>query len=265
MLQVVASFYPLQFAAQAVGGDFVDVVNLTPDGVEPHDVDLTGQDIARLESSDLVVYLANFSPALDDAVGEAAPDHAFDVSPSARLQQQAGSSLIDPHFWLDPSRLADVGDALAAELSAIAPTRAAEFVQNAATMRDRLDELDGEFAAGLSQCVSSAIVTSHEAFGYLASRYDLTQIGISGLGPDEEPASSTLAEVALFVEDNGVSTIYYETLVDPSVAETIAAETGADTAVLDPIEGLNDSSAGADYFEVMRSNLASLRSGQGCT
>ena len=146
---------------------------------------------------------------------------------------------IDPHFWLDPLRLADVGDAIAAELSALAPDEAATFTQNAAALRSELEALDAEFSAALADCANTDLVTSHQAFGYLAQRYGLTQVGISGLSPDEEPTPAQLAEVTDFVAANDVTTIYYETLVDPGIAETVAAETGASTAVLDPLEGLN--------------------------
>jgi len=258
-LGVVASFYPLQFVAEVVGSDRVSVTNLTPPGAEPHELELTGDDTASLQDADLVVFLAGFMPALDDAIQNVAGDHSIDVAGAARLD------LADAHFWLDPDRLADVADAIAARLSELDAAGAATYQQNAATLRVRLEELDSEFEAGLANCSTTDIVTSHEAFAYLAARYGLTQIGISGLAPDEEPTPADLADVAQFVTDNDVHTIYYETLVDPSVAETVAAETGATTAVLDPIEGITSDSHGADYFAIMRSNLSNLRSGQGCT
>jgi zinc transport system substrate-binding protein len=272
---VLASFYPLQYVVQQVGGDRVSVSNLTPAGAEPHDVELTADDTARIQDADLVVYLSGFAPAVDDAISSTdAGGRALDVSASARLDQtyspidegeQSGETKADPHFWLDPTRLADVADEIAARLTALDAGGAAMFAANAATLRGRLTELDGEYRDGLATCANTNIVTSHNAFGYLADRYGLTQVGITGLVPDAEPSPQALADVTDFVRDNDVSTIYYETLVSPDIAETVASETGVQTAVLDPIEGLTDDSAGSDYFEVMRSNLATLRSGQGCT
>ncbi len=291
-VQIIASFYPLQFVAERVGGDRVDVTNLTPVGTEPHDLELTGGDIASLQDADLVVFLSGFAPAFDDAVENVADDHALDVTGAARLDLEDGSlhsdteldenddehddhegdagevpghGGADPHFWLDPTRLADVADAVAARLSDLDPERADSYTQNATTLREQLEDLDAEFAAGLAECGHTDIVTSHTSFGYLAQRYGLTQVGISGLSPDEEPSSADLADVIRFVADNDVQTIYYEQLVDPAVAETVAAETGAATDVLDPIEGVTGESQGTDYFEIMRSNLANLRTGQGCT
>jgi zinc transport system substrate-binding protein len=285
-LDVVASFYPLQFVAEHVGGDRVSATNLTPAGAEPHDMELTSQDTVTLQDADLVVYLSGFTPALDDAVDVAGGDNAFDVAPAARLvlegteeahadeeehadegedadEEEHGG--VDPHFWLDPTRLADVADAVAERLGELDPDNSDEFADNAATLRGQLEELDAEFEVGLAACANTDIVTSHTAFAYLAQRYGLTEVGISGLSPEEEPSPARLAEVAEFVTEHDVSTIYYETLVDPDIAETVAAETGATTAVLDPIEGLTDESEGSDYFEVMRSNLDNLRTGQGCT
>ncbi len=274
---VVASFYPLQYAAQRVGGDAVTVTNLTRPGAEPHDLELSPKDVAALSDADLVVYLSGFQPAVDDAVEAQAKGAGFDVGPTARLDlaapgaEPAGQGSadgehpgVDPHFWLDPTRLADVGDAIAERLGAAAPDRVATFTANAAALRNDLTALDTELRTGLASCTSKNLVTSHRAFGYLARRYGLTQVGITGLSPDAEPDAATVARVSGFVRRNGVRTIYYETLVSPAVAETVATEAGAKTAVLDPIEGISDASAARDYRGVMRANLASLRAGQPC-
>jgi len=273
-IDIVAAFYPLQFVTERVGGDAVSVTNLTPAGAEPHELELSARDAGRLQDADAVVYLDGFAPGLDDAIHDVGAT-AFDVTASADLEMATNSlhdddgrerreAGIDPHFWLDPLRLAAVADAVAAELGTIEPERAAEFTANAAALRTGLEQLDGEFRTGLGTCASTELVTSHEAFGYLADAYGMTQVGIAGLSPDSEPSPATLADVAEFVDAHDVTTIYYEALVDPSIAETLAAETGAGTAVLDPLEGLSDESAGDDYFAVMRSNLATLRTGQGC-
>ena len=258
-LAVVTSFYPLQFVTERVAGPAATVRNLTKAGAEPHDLELGARDVADLGDADLVVYLAGFQPAVDTAVDQEAQDSSYDVAPAARLDREA-----DPHFWLDPTRLADVADAVADQLAEVDAAGAADFRRNAATLRAELVELDAEMSAGLAGCASTDLVTSHTAFGYLAERYGLTQRGITGLTPEDEPSSSDLAAVADFVAANDVRTIYSETLVSPAVAETLARETGTSTAVLDPLEGLDDSSEGEDYLAVMRANLATLVDGQSC-
>jgi zinc transport system substrate-binding protein len=255
--QVVTSFYPLLFITERIGGDAVTVRNLTKPGAEPHDLELTPHDVAELADADLVVYLSGFQPAVDTAVAEQAST-SYDVAGSADL---AGN---DPHFWLDPIRLADVARTLADRLAKLSPTHADDFRRNALILRNDLVALDTDFSAGLANCASTDLVTSHAAFGYLAQRYGLTQRGITGLRPEDEPSPGALAEIADFVTAYHVRTIYSETLVSPAVAKTLARETGARTAVLDPIEGLDDASAGADYLAVMRANLATLREGQVC-
>ncbi|WP_369252478.1 metal ABC transporter substrate-binding protein [Geodermatophilus amargosae] len=281
-VSVEAAFYPLQWTAEQVGGDRVDVASLTPPGAEPHDLELTPQDVASLSDADLVVYLQGFQPALDDAVVEAG-DAAWDAGEAADLslttaeehaheseehegeeEHAEGEEVVDPHFWLDPTRLADVGDALADRLAEIDPDGAGTFRDNAAALRADLEALDAEMAQGLADCAVPTLVTGHDAFGYLAERYGLDVVGINGLSPSSEPSPAQLAEISSLVRERGVTTVYTETLVDPAVAETVAREAGVQTAVLDPIEGLTDESAGEDYLAVMRADLATLREGQGC-
>jgi zinc transport system substrate-binding protein len=231
--------------------------------------------VASVSRADLVVYLSGFQAAVDDAVGEASEAAVFDAAPAADLDltftpieegqqhdDEAGS--VDPHFWLDPTRLAAVADAFAEKLSEVDPGHAEEYTANVASLTEKLDALDEQFRTGLADCANPDLVTSHNAFGYLARRYGLTQVGITGLTPEEEPSPADLAAVTQFVEDNDVTTIYFETLVSPDIAKTVAAEAGVKTDVLDPIEGLNDQSQGSNYLEVMAANLANLRRGQSC-
>lgn len=274
---VVAAFYPLQYAVEQIGGDHVKVTGLTKPGVEPHDIELTARAVARVATADAVVYLRGFQNAVDEAVDSQAKGRGFDVTASAHLDlaavpdasegQSPGqhpSRASDPHFWLDPQRYAAVADAIAAHLSSIDPANAADYQSRAKAFTARLSSLDAEFAAGLKDCRSRDLVTGHAAFGYLAEAYGLHQVGISGLTPESEPSPSALARIAATVKDEGVRTIYAETLVSREVAETLARETGARLAVLDPLEGLTDESAGHDYFAVMRANLQTLRAGQEC-
>lgn len=255
--RVAASFYPLQWVTERVAGAGAGVDNLTPPGAEPHDLELGPRDVATLGEADLVVYLSGFQPAVDDAVEQEAAESSLDV-------REAGEVGRDPHFWLDPTRLADVADAVAERLGDVDPTHATAYVTRAGQVRADLEALDAELAAGLAGCAGTELVTSHAAFGYLADRYGMSQVGISGLSPDAEPSPRDVARAATFVEAHDVHTIYYETLVSPDVAETVARETGARTAVLDPLEGLTDASLGEDYLEVMRANLETLREGQPC-
>ena len=273
---VVAGFYPLEWAAARVGGDRVDVSSLTPPGAEAHDLELAPQDVAAVAEADLMVYLDGFQPALDEAAASEAEDSAWDAGQAADLTLAAGQhededeehsdeDSVDPHFWLDPVRLAAVGDALAERLTELDPDGATAYEENAAALRADLEDLDAEMQEGLATCATDTLVTAHDAFGYLADRYGFEVVGISGLSPSQEPEPAQLAEIAELVSERGVTTVYTETLVDPAVAETVAAEAGVQTAVLDPLEGLTDESAGDDYLAVMRANLATLQEGQTCS
>ncbi|WP_433204829.1 metal ABC transporter substrate-binding protein [Dactylosporangium sp. CS-047395] len=254
-VHVVAGFYPLQFVAQEIGGAHVGVENLTRAGAEPHDLELQPSQLAALEDADLVLYLRGFQPAVDEGADLQAKAKTFDVAGVASLHDA------DPHVWLDPLRLAAIADRVADRLAQADPAHADEFRQRAAGLGERLAALDREYTQGLQSCVRHDVVTSHEAFGYLAARYGLTQVPVTGLNPDEEPGPQRVRDVARLAKERGVTTIFFESLVSPKLSETVAREIGARAAVLDPIEGVED---GETYFTVMRTNLAALRTALDC-
>ena len=250
---VAASFYPLAFAASQIGGPSVEVENLTPPGAEPHDLEPTPQDVEDIQSADLVLLLGqDFQPSLERAAGNAGGE-VVELLDTPGLDLIAG----DPHVWLDPGRFATIGAAIGRAMGNEAAARS--FVQ-------RLEALDREYRAGLSACTRRDIVTSHEAFGYLADRYGLREVAISGISPEAEPTPGDLQRVIDVIRETDATTVFTEPLVSPRLAQTVATETGGTTAVLDPLEGLTpeEESAGDDYFTVMRRNLAALEDGLGC-
>lgn len=296
-LQVLASFYPLQYVAEQVGGDLVSVENLTPRAADPHDLELAPSQVRAVGDADLVVYQSGFQPAVDEAVGARMPEHVVDAAALGGLEAHPGSiehsdghegetaeehaehadeegtghddhahGDLDPHFWLDPTRLAPVADEVASQLSAADPDNAATYAANAAELTATLEDLDTEYAAVLEPCQGETLVTSHAAFGYLAEQYGLSQIGISALDPEAEPSPARLREIGAVVAENDVQTIFTETLTSPKVAETLAADLGVTTALLDPLEGLSADAeeSGADYISVMDDNLAAITEGLGC-
>jgi zinc transport system substrate-binding protein len=272
---VVTSFYPLQYVTERIAGDTISISSLTKPGAEPHGLELTPKDIASVHDADLVVYLSKFQSAVDDAVSSSGGSKALDVAVAARLGPSAGTAQpsegehdhgdTDPHFWLDPTRLADVADAVAAQLKSLAPEHAEAYTTNAAALHKELLALDAEFAGALKTCTSRELVTSHEAFGYLAERYGFVQHGITGLVPEEEPGAAAIAEIVKLVRTKKIRTVYYEVLVNPDIARTVASEAKVTTSVLDPVASISDKSAAQDYPGVMRVNLASLVKGQGCS
>ncbi len=268
--QVVAAFYPLFEAAQRVGGDRVQVRNITPAGAEPHDLELNSRQVDRIEDAAVVVFLGRgFQPALEKAAERA-------KGAKVDLLSEVGSLLpapegdddleIDPHVWLDPTLFKAMVVRVASALSEADPPNRSTYEANAADYSRELDDLDASFRQGLAQCDRRVMVTSHDAFGYLARRYNLTQEAIAGLEPESEPSPKRLADLADKVRSDGTKTIFYETLVSPKVAQTLAREAGVGTAVLDPLEGLSedDAKAGKTYVSVMRDNLAAVRQALGC-
>ena len=301
-LTVMASFYPLKYLAEKIGGEHVSVTSLTPEGAEPHDLELSPKMVDSLSSADAVIYLAGFQSAVDEAIEQQAPKTVIDVSSAAELieagtdanhpsedeedatdEAQSGETeahdhdhegadhadhdhhhdmSADPHFWLDPTRMAKaatlVGDKLAEADSAHADT----YKANAKALAEELNTLSNTLVTKTSNCKVKTFVTAHTAFGYLADRTGLTQVGISGLDPESSPSPARLAEIAQIAKEQSVTTIFTEALIDPKVAQTLADDLGITTAVLDPIESQTDASK--DYAATMNSNIDALTKALDC-
>ena len=247
---IVASVYPLVWAAEEIGGKVgLRVVNLTRPGAEPHDVELSPRDVEAVRDAALVLYVgAGFQPAVEDAVEGRGRRPSLDV---------LGREESDPHVWLDPVRFAEVVEELGAAIGS--PVTARDV---AGAVRD----LDSEYRRGLAQCERRTLVTSHRAFGQLAERYDLTELSLAGRSPEAEPSPRELERLINDVRASGATTVFAEPLVSDRLAETVAREAGIEVAVLDPIEGLSQErlNAGEDYLTVMRTNLAALRRALAC-
>lgn len=267
-VKVAASFYPMADFAQKIGGDYAEVVCLVPAGTEPHDWEPSTTDMRTLAAADVFVYSgAGMESWVEDSLGNVNKDaQVVEAAKGVTLRESEHDDGhdheggVDPHVWLDPMnakvQMRNIADALIAADSA----HEKEYEANYAYVAGQLDELDAKFSSTLSACPNHTIVVAHEAFGYLCHAYGLTQLGIEGLSADSEPDAARMAQIVDFVRANNVTTIFAEELLSPKVAEAIASETGAQVAILNPIEGLDDEALanGADYFSVMRDNLAAL-------
>ena len=265
-LQVVASFYPLYFFSQQIGGDKADVLDVTPSGAEPHDYEPTAWDMARIENGKMIILNGggleawgsdieqNVDPrrTLVVVAGEGLTDRRLD---------EDGKTIVDPHVWLSPVLAEKMIDRILQGFEQVDPGNKDYYQTNTDIIKSKIADLDMEYKQGLANCARKNIVTSHAAFGYLAAEYGFNQVAIAGLSPDAEPSPRQMADIIKFAEDNYVKYIFFESLVSPKLSETIAREAGAKTLVLDPIEGLGpqDAAKGKDYFTQMRSNLVNLQ------
>ena len=254
--EVLVTSYPLEYVAEQVGGGHVDVADLTPPGGDTHGLEPAPQDVAALGEADLVVHLSGgMQPAVDAALGQRAPEHLVD----AAVLADHGP---DPHFWLDPLRLAELGQQVAGELAEVDPDHAVDYAAAADRLAESLAVIDREYADGLAACRGATLLAAHEAFGYLADRYGLRQVGVAGLDPQVEPTPRRLRQVAEEVTSSGARTIYFEAAAGSSVAEVLAGDLGLATDVLHPIERVT---AEQTYPGLMAANLAALRRGLVCS
>ena len=280
-ISVVASFYPAAFLAERIGGDEIHVSTLTKPGVEPHDLELTAKQVIEINEADVVVYLADFQSAVDHGVNEAHRDAGTTVDIGLHVTRlNAGDEAhedhadhedhedggTDPHVWLDPDTMIAAVPLVTQALVTADPAHRTTFEANAATLIDDLTALaaDGTARLGAGSCARKEFVTSHAAFAYLARHFGLTQISISGVDPSAEPSTAALAKITELVKSHGITTIFTERIASSALATTVARETGATTAVLDPIEGLTTETSTADYLSLMHANIDALALANGC-
>ncbi|MFI1809711.1 metal ABC transporter substrate-binding protein [Streptomyces sp. NPDC020422] len=279
-LDVVASFYPMQFLAEQIGGTYVTVNTLTKPGVEPHDLELKPKQVGELGDADVVLYLKGIQPAVDDAIAQSNAGTTIDAATLTKLEEHGtevghdhgaeeaghdhGSEAgADPHIWLDPVKYGEVAQGVGAAFEKADPTHAAAYKANTQALMTKLAALNSEFENGLKNTATKTFITTHSAFGYLAERYGLEQEGITGIDPEAEPSPARVKELQEIAKKDKVSTVFFETLASDRTAKTLATDTGLKTDVLDPLEGITDKSKGDDYIEVMRSNLAALQKALG--
>ena len=265
-LQISASFYPLYYFTQQIGGDKVNVSNITPAGAEPHDYEPTAQDIANIEKSKLLVLDGTGLEAWGNSIKQNLnpKDTAVLTVGDGIINQKVmedGQEVTDPHIWQSPPLVKKIVDKITKALIQIDPANSSYYQTNADTLKAKLDDLDNQYKQGLANCAEKNIITSHAAFGYLATTYGLNQVSIAGLSPDAEPSPQQLADIVKFAKANNVKYIFFESLVSPKLSDTIATEVGAKTLVLNPIEGLtpDEIAQGNNYFTEMQKNLTNLR------
>ncbi|WP_405964349.1 zinc ABC transporter substrate-binding protein [Streptomyces sp. NBC_00723] len=276
---VVASFYPMAFLAEQIGGDHVNVTSLTEPGQEPHDLEISAKQTAALQESDAVLYLKDLQPSVDDAVTQSEIKTKIDAASLTTLEKHGNEvgghaaehddheneelSGLDPHIWLDPVRYSQVAEGVGKAFEKADPDHAADYKANTAALVKKLGALNTQFKDGLANTRTKVFVTTHAAFGYLAERYGLTEEAINGLDPESEPSAARVKELEKMAKADGVTTVFYETLVSDKTAKTIASDANLKTDVLDPIEGITKKSRGTDYFSVQEANLKALKTALG--
>lgn len=285
--KLYTTIYPLEYAAKRIGGEHVEVTNLIPAGVEPHDYEPTAKDMVALSGADIFAFngsglelwvdkavesldknktaIVNATEGLE--LLEAIEDehaHEAEGTTEGKPEEHADEKEHgehDPHVWLDPTKLKVQAEKLKNTLVQKDQAHAADYEKNFQQLTSDLDQLDKEYKEMIAQTSKKEFMVSHSAFSYLANRYGLEQVPISGLNPSDEPSPSEMKELVEHVKEHNISYVLFETLVSPKVAEVIAKEAGVQTATLNPLEGLtqDDVTAGRDYLSIMRDNLGTLR------
>lgn len=281
-LQVVTTFYPMYDFTKQVAQDDAEVSMLLEAGMEVHSFEPSSQMIAEIQdadvfiynspemetwvpdvlasidTSDMVVICASDAITLLEYEGEA---HAHDHESEEEGANAGHSHTVDPHVWLDPVLAQTEVSTIAEGLAEADPDNAEDYLENAGIYNGKLNELDEAFRAAFEGTENRTFVTQHAAFAYLAARYDLNQISVTGLNAEVEPSAAALATLSDYVKANNISHIYFENNASSQTAETLAEEVGVELAVLSPLEGITeeDQKKGSDYISVMLDNLEALK------
>ncbi len=281
-LQVVTTFYPMYDFTKQVAQDDAEVSMLLEAGMEVHSFEPSSQMIAEIQdadvfiynspemetwvpdvlasidTSDMVVICASDAITLLEYEGEA---HAHDHESEEKGANAGHSHTVDPHVWLDPVLAQTEVSTIAEGLAEADPDNAEDYLENAGIYNGKLNELDEAYRAAFEGTENRTFVTQHAAFAYLAARYDLNQISVTGLNAEVEPSAAALATLSDYVKANNISHIYFENNASSQTAETLAEEVGVELAVLSPLEGITeeDQKKGSDYISVMLDNLEALK------
>lgn len=272
-LTVVTTFYPMyEFTAQ-VSGDAADVSMLIPSGTDSHGFEPSAQDVAAISDADVFVYSSEeMETWVPDLLPIVADEEVLVIEASQNIElMESGedheeddhghSHVLDPHVWVDPVYAQEQVQTIEEGLIEADPENETTYKEQAADYISELEELHQEFSGAFEGAEQRTFVTQHAAFGYLAERYDLTQLSIGGLSTESEPDPASLAGVTTFVRENDIPVIYYNQSSSSAIAETVAEEAGVETAQLHSIEGVSEEeqAEGADYLSLMRSNLEALK------
>lgn len=286
-IQVVATFFPLADFAKTIGGSNVDVIQITPDGVEAHEYEPSPQDVATFLSADIVLVNGGGVDAWADALQADAEASGVtvvrmsDVVPFIEITEEESSeehkqesdegdhgheNSIDPHAWLDVARAQEMVRAIGEALILRDSGNAAEYVSNTNALRTNLVALDQRFQATLATCQSRTIFAAHDAFSYWGLRYNINVHAVSGISPEAEPSVQDLANMIREAKELQVTTIFFESPASTALATTIADEIGAAVDVLNPLEGRTPEqiASGATYLTLMQENLNALAKALTC-
>lgn len=258
---VYASFYPLYFLANEIGGDNIELRMVVPNGVDSHDYEPSIEQLKDIENAQLFIYNgANFESWSDKVVGNIIDENkTINASELVHLLMVDNES--DPHIWLDPENMLKIGEAIKEKLILIDEENKAEYENNFNALANRLKELDNRFSEELDQRNRNSIIVSHAAFNYMAERYGFKQIPVAGISPEQEPSPKTIAELIELAKKEEQKYIFLETLASPKTVQVIAEEANLQILTLNPIEGLTEEQIkkGEDYITIMEENLENLK------
>lgn len=264
-LKIYTTFYPMYFIADEIAKEKASIVQLIPSGVEPHDWEPTLKTMAELKSSDIFIYNgAGMEKWVDKITKSLRESNVKIVEASLGIDLIKGNSNYnddyDPHTWVSPVNLMAQAKNVLDALIEVDEENSEYYEANYKSLINRLEKLHKDISDASKDFRIRIIVTSHEAFGYFAKEYGITQIPIRGISPEQEPSPAKLAEIVKLCKENDIKYVFVEKFVNPKFSNVIAGEIDGDVLTLNAVHGLSEKEIlqGQDYTTLMYENLRNL-------
>jgi zinc transport system substrate-binding protein len=255
-LKIFASFYPIYDFVKKIGKDTVDVSTIVPANIEPHDFEPTARQIIELQKADVIFINGAGFESWINKIG-----NPIVIDLSKDLPIENIGSTPDPHVWLDPNLVKTYSKAIFEKLISLDPQNTDYYTNNFNEFNNKLELLNSDINTNLTNCALNDFIAFHDAFGYFAKRYGLTQHSISGSSPEADINPQGIGDAIKLAEQLGVNIIFSEDNIEPRLSNTIANEIGGKVMILSPIEMITqeEQTLGKDYFSKMYDNLDNLK------
>lgn len=258
-LKVVTSVYPLAHFASEVGGDQVEIVQIAGAGIDPHDFEPTPQDIAAVYNADIFLFNGGELDAWAEKAAETAKKNGVLVIKMSEAIATTEDKHGD-HIWLDPLNVQKEVALMQDIFARQDPNNKGFYAQNATAYLAKLSALDRRFREEMANCRQKNIITSHDAFNYLAHRYGFNAVSIGGNKPGSEPTPQELVTLIKFIKENNIHYVFTEPFGNKEIMETVIAETGSKMLTLYPLDSLTiEEMTKNGYISLMEANLDNLK------
>lgn len=278
-VSIYTTVYPLQYFAEQIGGEHVEVSSIYPPGTNEHTFEPTQQDMMKLADSDLFFYIGlGLEGFVDNAKKTLANENVSMIETTHGIDEEklhASTATheheheeddhhhgdVDPHVWLSPVISQDLALSIKNELVKKDAKHEADYEKNYDALVKKLQQLDNSYKTMAKDAETKEFYVSHAAFGYIAGTYGLKQVSVAGLNSQDEPSQKELTQIVAQAKKDNIQYILFEQNVSSKLATVIQNDIGAKDLIAHNLSVLTkeDIAAKRDYFSIMEDNLETFK------